>query len=510
MATRIITGMISAIALTTAMAMADERVDEQVFEQVSVLQITSLSETNNALYRSVVGNARLYGANAVRQEHGYVIESGTYRSADGSLGSIVMVRSSEEQITAIVDMPGQQGVFFGGTARGLRFVPLEHSAFDDVEDAVATDMDEPVRASDQTLTVNNIDVGVAFSTYALGKLDEKAGGELDPIAYALAQLETANLGLRNSKVADTSLRLGAVNIFNTDGSYNTTGAGLSKWQKLMNRYRSVYKTDMNAAITGSGSGPNGMAYVGGYTSANAWFAPAAYRHEVGHNAGGSHCNSGQASYKFGYSNGPSKTFLCGNKVPYYSTPDVTDNRGFPLGNKDTADMARLWRERATKMAGYHPELPGTRLLFTSPNKAHSVTVRLETETVSPRAGIVALSPHVGPTKLEPLPVGGYSVLNIELSDLNGQKRVLKFRGARNISSCPWGAMNRNTGCQASTPLRFKLAYDPADNPDLPEGTYNGMTSFEARDASDPKWVVPIHAIISIYHTSVLDNNEKQL
>jgi hypothetical protein len=87
--------------------------------------------------------------------------------------------------------------------------------------------------------------------------------------------------------------------------------------------------------------------------------------------------------------------------------------------------------------------------------------------------------------------------------------ALIFRATRSLDGCPDGPMNRNAGCEESTPLHFTLSYDPADNPGLPAGTYNGMVSFEARDSDDADYVIPIHAIISIDNVSPATAAQRQ-
>lgn len=97
----------------------------------------------------------------------------------------------------------------------------------------------------------------------------------------------------------------------------------------------------------------GWAYVGGRYSINYINSPTVFRHEVAHNAGGSHCPDGK-SHRFGYNNGRVGTILCGNQVPFYSNPDLRDVQGIPLGDARTANMARVWRENAARMSAYSP------------------------------------------------------------------------------------------------------------------------------------------------------------
>jgi hypothetical protein len=109
-------------------------------------------------------------------------------------------------------------------------------------------------------------------------------------------------------------------------------------------------------LTGASGEAGGWAGIGGGSNVNNVGQPDAFRHEIGHNAGGGHCSGdgsssyGSISYGFGYNNGNWSTHMCGNSVNFYSTPNVNDNLGNPIGNATTADMARLWNERAADMA----------------------------------------------------------------------------------------------------------------------------------------------------------------
>ena len=50
--------------------------------------------------------------------------------------------------------------------------------------------------------------------------------------------------------------------------------------------------------------------------------------------------------------------MCGNSVNLYSNPDILDSMGQPMGDPETANMARVWRERARDIAGHRqPVIP---------------------------------------------------------------------------------------------------------------------------------------------------------
>ena len=115
-------------------------------------------------------------------------------------------------------------------------------------------------------------------------------------------------------------------------------------------------------FTGARGEAGGRAFLGGYLSDNGLRGSsppvAVFRHEVGHNVGGGHCpgdsNIRGFPYAHGYNNGQrgQRTILCGNSLNMYSNPDILDSQGIPLGDPETADMARVWRERAETMSSH--------------------------------------------------------------------------------------------------------------------------------------------------------------
>lgn len=160
------------------------------------------------------------------------------------------------------------------------------------------------------------------------------------------------LRLRNSQVANARLRLVGIQVI--EENFPTSGGTLSKVKTLFAEGMKEFGADLVAAYSNapSGNSAGGWGYTPGRYSVQQVRTSGAFRHEIAHNVGGSHCNNGKNSYKFGYSNGKSKTALCGNKVAYYSTPLLSDEHGLPLGDSAKADMARLWREQAAKMSSY--------------------------------------------------------------------------------------------------------------------------------------------------------------
>ncbi|WP_339483636.1 MULTISPECIES: hypothetical protein [unclassified Pseudomonas] len=411
---------------------------------------------------------------------------------DGDTGSLVMVRSPDGAITAIVDEPGKRGLLVvdaQGKSSFTQEPPNDYMTPDTVEMSEAS---APVVDSSKAGEPRYIDMLVAYSADALNRINT------DPIAYAFAQLETANLGLRNSRVEDLSLRLAAVNIF--DVNYQVTEDGLALWQVMLASYRALYRTDLSATYSVGGNA-GGWGYRSGYTSVNAWNSPAAFRHEVGHNAGGTHCNNNPSNYNFGYSNGKSSTYLCGNKVPYYSTPAVKDTHGLPLGNAQTADMARVWRENAARMSGYNAELPGLRMLVVSGLQDHvSTYLRVPGIERLYSGGIVALNANIGPTQLTPGTDEKFTMLNASLLNAQGQAVVVKLRGIRTEEGgeYAWSEhMNSKRFIGAlSQWLGLEIQYDVRDNMALPSGYYNGMLQLEARRPNSD-WKQPINVFISV-------------
>lgn len=424
-------------------------------------------------------------------EQGYLIESGRFVNKKNQDINFSIVTSPKNEITAIVGSPDETDIITV-SANGIKnLIKGEKDNFLHVNDFVVESLPSPA----PHLDIAEIEFLAAYSMKALTNLN------VDPIAYALAQLDTASQALTNSEIPGIKLVLGGVLILNTDDAdYGVSSAGLSRWQAIMNPYRTLYKTDLNMAIA-TGGDYAGIAYVGGYTSANSWKYPNAFRHELGHNVGGWHCwPDGGENYKHGYNNGRSKTILCGNSTPYYSNLNVVDNYGLPLGNAAQADMARLWQGQASRMAGYNIPHEGYKFIFTSVKQRESKTFAIDLPTLStvPNGAFVALTSDVGPTSLQALPSGGYTTLNVPLRDMQNVNHNVVFRAERQIDTCPWGPMNRNVGC--NTPIRkllLRLTYEPSDNTSLPAGTYNGLLQLRAKEANDASFNPLINLPLSI-------------
>ncbi|NBA96392.1 hypothetical protein [Pseudomonas sp. R5(2019)] len=443
------------------------------------------------VYAKEIGSAR-FERSGIKEVQGYTVESGNLLTKDGDTGSLVVVRSATGAVLAIVDKPGERGLLLVDKDNNRKFIPESPSDYMQLDTVEQAEVIQPAKGDEKKAGEHKyVDMLFAFTAWSA----EKIGG--DPIAYALAQTETANLGLRNSLVSGVSLRLVAVSIFNEGGS--VTAEGLRWWQNTLEPYRTLYNADVSAAISGGNATANGWAYNPGWTSANVYWAPLVFRHEIGHNAGGSHCNNdpNSTNYRFGHSNGKSNTFLCGNNVPYYSTTRVRDPDGNPLGNAKTADMARVWEENTARMTGYRPELPGERLILAGLGEQETARLRMDTSVPNPRAGLVALDPSVGPTQLQALPGGGYTTLTVKLKNDAGVEFPVKLRAQRSIGGCPVSGMNNNAACQGGGALFFTLQYFNIDNQHLANGFYNGVLKLKAMDAAAPGWQVPVTISVSV-------------
>ncbi|OOG86868.1 hypothetical protein B0E42_09970 [Pseudomonas sp. A25(2017)] len=445
--------------------------------------------TSASIYADTIGSAR-FERSAIKVEQGYTVESGNLYTRDGETGSLVVVRSPDGAVTAIVDEPGKRGLLVvdaQGKSTFTQEPPNDYMTPDTVE---MSETSVPAVDSSKAGEPRYIDMLVAYTAYALGRLNT------DPIAFALAQLESANLGLRNSRVENLSLRLAAVNVF--DVTHDTSDPGLRAWQTMLEPYRTLYSTDVSAAYSVEGDA-GGRALLSGYTSVNNWELPAAFRHEVGHNAGGQHCNDNPSKYNFGYNNGKSRTYLCGNQVPYYSTPAINDAHGLPLGNAQTADMARVWRENTARLTGYNPELPGLRMMVVSPPGTDpSVIARLYLPIeAGADAGVVALDSATGPTQLVPYVNHSETRLNVKLRNAAGVDVNVSLIARRERASCR-SEMNSGSGCSSVSGMYLELRYFPmsGSNASLPSGYYNGLLKLEVRQANSD-WKLPVNIAISV-------------
>jgi hypothetical protein len=293
---------------------------------------------------------------SARFEENAVNTADVLDSRNDKVGSLILAMAPDGRSVAFSDTPGARGIFVTSTPGDTRFI--EEAAYDwSTPDTV----EPPKAVGNATLARDQssvdcagktvVDVLVGMSRAALERLGSFQEGTL----YALGQIETANTGLRNSHV---DVRLRVVTLVTTADNYAITTSNLGKMKDVFGAVMSGNGADILASffVPGSSDTATAWAQIGGRFEMGSVLSPTAYRHEVGHNAGGGHCNTGFDSYAFGYShahNGDAvSTFLCGNNVPFYSTPLVRDAEGHPYGDAIKADMARVWREKARAMSSY--------------------------------------------------------------------------------------------------------------------------------------------------------------
>lgn len=191
-----------------------------------------------------------------------------------------------------------------------------------------------------------IDVFMGFS-------DQAAAHVGDIQAESLMLVETVNTGLRNSGVDGVYLRL--VGVGTSPENPGVITSTLDDGKRWFADEIETYQPDLIGLVqmpTGADGSAGGWAPVGGDISVIGAPWPSAFRHEVGHNAGGIHCKGANDSgYHFGYSPEPGLgTIQCGNNMSYYSTPLIRDPQGRILGTDHANDMARVWRERMAAMS----------------------------------------------------------------------------------------------------------------------------------------------------------------
>lgn len=339
---------LSAVALLchAFIAHADTRADDVqgYFLNKEILHVGP-GEMRSSFIRSspiLAGMAEL-GPVHVERSGTYEVRSASTSNADGSL---IVAESDDGSFLALVDTPDRHGTVVSASDGSQVFIeaPDDDYMQPDTDPDPQSDALQRRAADTDASGVNVIDVLAGFSKSAASRVK-------NPEAYALAQVESVNLRLRNSQVANARLRLVGIQVIDED--FPVTKQTLGKIKTLFADGIKEYGADLVAAyFNAKGNTAGGWANVKGRFSAQRAAQSRAFRHEVAHNVGGSHCNKGKNSYKFGYNNGKSRTALCGNKAAFYSTPLLSDKHGLPLGDSAKADMARLWRERAAVMSSY--------------------------------------------------------------------------------------------------------------------------------------------------------------
>ncbi|WP_160108760.1 hypothetical protein [Pseudomonas izuensis] len=283
--------------------------------------------------------------------NGYTVESGMLRMPDKPEGSLVTVRSADGSLTALIDTPEKGGLLRVDSKGGSYFIsePQTDPRIDDwVEDAKGKVASSPVDPASAETYV--IDLLMGYSQAGL----DRAGG--DALADSLAKIEYINMALRNSLVTNVSFRLIGIQVVEQD--YLVTTETLGKISTIFAEGISTFKPDVvyGNFLTTEPGGAIGWANRPGRFGIGIASGHVTFAHELGHNAGSTHCNvQGVNDYRFGYFNGRSGSLLCGaNRQPYYSNPDVKDEHGLPRGDAVTANTARVWREQARRLSSYAP------------------------------------------------------------------------------------------------------------------------------------------------------------
>lgn len=200
--------------------------------------------------------------------------------------------------------------------------------------------------------VHVVDVLVGFSTGAAAELRGKIN------LAANQMIAEANNGLRNSNVDNVRLRL--VRVAQSPDNEGITTATLKNGLKWFADDIEKYAPDIVSLVqtaTANDAG-GGVAWLSGFENANLTKPLVQiFRHEVGHNAGVLHCEHQKGNsipYGYGWAvpgRGDLRTHMCGNTINYYSNPDVTVD-GHRVGDAQTANAARVWRERAAILSGH--------------------------------------------------------------------------------------------------------------------------------------------------------------
>lgn len=273
---------------------------------------------------------------------GYRVNSAMLLNTRGEPGGfIVVVNRDDGAFTALVNTTARSGLVVG-KADGTQ--TFQEEAKPDREDDYLVEPQFPAEnaaraGGSPTRADTNQNV---ILTVLTGFSEASAQRVGDPAAFALAQIETLNMALRNTGLSHIRLVLSGVSITPLD--YEMNQANLDLVPTLFPNHA---KADLIASFVGTWNGLNGLAYRNGRTSMTHVATTSTFAHEIGHNIGGAHCPEGNG-YNYGYFTGEYSSLLCrkGSWFLSYSNPAKRAPDGVPLGDPETADMARVWRENA--------------------------------------------------------------------------------------------------------------------------------------------------------------------
>jgi MYXO-CTERM domain-containing protein len=196
--------------------------------------------------------------------------------------------------------------------------------------------------------------GITYLDMFMGFTINAAAETSDLESEATLITEMTNTGLFNSQVEGIQVRLVGTGTTATDLGVTVNYLGMV--ESLMGGEAYALGADLIGIVAtnqGFAGEAGGYAWMPGQFQVVLSGLTTAWRHEVGHSVGGNHCVTEgieMAPYAFGYDPGNGlSTHQCGNATNFYSTPWV-QNQGVTIGNAATADMGRMWEERAALMS----------------------------------------------------------------------------------------------------------------------------------------------------------------
>jgi len=447
-------------------------------------------------YEKMLGAAR-FTSSAAYEQNGYRIESGDISLNGTEAGGLVSARGPDGAILAMVDepgVPGKSGLWQISPEGITSFAPSPKADYRQ-PDTIALPPDEvqtQPSSTGQQEGPHIIDFVAGYSRAAADKIG-------DPVSYSLISAEMLNLSLRKSLLPDITVRVAGVRIIDED--FKVVPATLARIRSMFPLGYGFGDADLSVGFADDPAAqPPGLAQQRGSRILSR-LDSTSFRHEMGHIVGGGHCNSGSEEekddYRFGFFNGKSGSIMCGNYTEYYSNPALTDAHGLPRGDARTADMARLWRERAPAIENHFLPLDGERLLLAGSKGNTSATLTIPTVGVNHYAGIVVADQWTdGPRELA-RDYGPYTRLVALVTDsLNNYSQVV-LRGQR-ITPCSEAALPYYFGCVPSDPaIQLKISFFEEDNPKLVGGMVRGFMDLRALDFFDPTWSKNIQVIFSI-------------